>query len=151
MVCCLGVFFGGILGDRLGRIKVLFGSIIVYSVGCFLTSYTTSISEYAWLRFFTGIGLAGELGGAITLVNENLPKHKRGIGTAIIAGIGVLGGAFAFYMNYLVNLDWSHLKSIIPNHYFQWIVNKEGWRMCYQIGAIMGIVQVFLRYTILES
>jgi MFS transporter, putative metabolite:H+ symporter len=92
----LGGILWGVLGDKRGRLSVLFGSIVLYSVANIANAYVSSVSTYAVLRFLAGIGLAGELGAGITLVSESMPKHSRGIGTSIVAGIG-LSGAVAAY------------------------------------------------------
>jgi MFS family permease len=85
----------GVLGDKLGRVSVLFGSILMYSLANIANGMVTDVDTYAWLRFIAGIGLAGELGAAITLVSESLPKESRGIGTSVVAGIGVSGALLA--------------------------------------------------------
>src|SRR6266700_332068 len=95
----LGGIIWGILGDKKGRLSVLFGSIILYSIANFITGYIHSVNQYAICRFVAGLGLAGELGAGITLVSELLPQKKRGIGTSLVAGIG-LGGAVAAYFTY---------------------------------------------------
>src|SRR5258705_9735368 len=126
----LGGIIWGVLGDKKGRLSVLFGSIILYSVANFITSYVHSVNDYAWCRFAAGLGLAGELGAGITLVSELMPKNKRGIGTSLVAGIG-LSGAVAAYFIY-------HLTS-------------EDWRLCYKIGGGLGIVLLILRISVAES
>ena len=93
------------MGDKKGRLSVLFGSIVLYSVANFLTGFVTTTDQYAYARFVAGIGLAGELGAGITLVSELLPKNKRGIGTSLVAGIGLFGAVFA-YFTYDVTRDW---------------------------------------------
>jgi MFS family permease len=125
----LGGIIWGVMGDRKGRLSVLFGSIILYSVANFITSYATNVNEYAWCRFATGLGLAGELGAGITLVSELLPKTKRGIGTSLVAGIG-LSGAVVAYFTYQFTGDW---------------------RLCYKIGGGLGIVLLVLRISVAES
>src|SRR5262252_182424 len=102
----IGGIIWGILGDKKGRLSVLFGSIILYSVANFATSFVQNIDQYAWARFATGIGLAGELGAGITLVSELLPKEKRGIGTSMVAGIGLSGAVVAFFTFQFTNEDW---------------------------------------------
>lgn len=122
-----GVIFG-VLGDRKGRLKVLFGSILLYSVANLLNAVVTTIEAYAALRFVAGVGLAGELGAGITLVAELLPKEKRGYGTTIIATIGVSGALLAWY-----------------------IADQFTWRMAYTIGGVMGLALLLLRVGVLES
>ena len=91
----LGGILWGIFGDKKGRKSVLFGSILMYSLANVLNGFVTDINQYSILRFIAGIGLAGELGAGVTLVNESLPTSKRGIGTLFIAGVGAAGAIFA--------------------------------------------------------
>ncbi len=129
----LGLLIGGviwgIMGDKKGRLSVLFGSIMLYSVANFITGYITSVNQYAAARFAAGIGLAGELGAGITLVSELLPKNKRGIGTSLVAGIGLFGAVFAYFI-------------------YQ---STEDWRLCYKIGGGLGIALLLLRISVAES
>jgi putative MFS transporter len=125
----LGGIIWGIMGDKKGRLSVLFGSIILYSIANFITGFVQSVEQYSYARFAAGIGLAGELGAGITLVSELLPKAKRGIGTSLVAGIGLLG-AVAAYFTYKSTNDW---------------------RLCYKIGAGLGVMLLFLRITVAES
>lgn len=124
----LGGFIWGSLGDRYGRLKVLFGSILLYSVANIANGFVDSVNAYAIIRFIAGVGLAGELGAGITLVSETMSKEKRGYGTMIVAGVGVLGAAGAFYVSELFN-----------------------WRNAYFVGGAMGIVLLLLRVGVLES
>lgn len=126
----IGGIIWGIMGDKKGRLSVLFGSILLYSVANFVTGYVTDTTEYAWARFVAGLGLAGELGAGITLVSELLPKNKRGIGTSLVAGIGLFGAVFA---------------------YFTFRITDHDWRLCYKIGGVLGIVLLFLRISVSES
>ncbi len=125
----IGGIVWGVMGDKRGRLSVLFGSILLYSVANFLTGYVTTIEQYAHARFAAGIGLAGELGAGITLVSELLPKNKRGIGTSLVAGIGLFGAVFAYF-----TYDFT-----------------EDWRLCYKIGGVLGIALLFLRISVAES
>src|SRR5450631_2836265 len=129
----IGLLLGGIgwgmLADKKGRLSVLFGSIILYSVANFLTAYIHTVNHYALCRFVAGLGLAGELGAGITLVSELLPQKKRGIGTSMVAGIGLFG-AVAAYFTYKATNDW---------------------RLCYKIGGLLGIILLFLRIKVVES
>jgi putative MFS transporter len=124
----VGGIIWGILGDKKGRLKVLYASIILYSLGNIANGFVQTVGQYAAVRFVTGIGLAGELGAGITLVSELLPKEKRGIGTSLVAGIGLTGAVFAF----------------IIKENFQ-------WRTCYFIGGGLGFLLLLLRVGVLES
>ncbi|MBD3582460.1 MFS transporter [Flavobacterium selenitireducens] len=131
----LGGILWGVLGDKKGRLSVLFGSILVYSlanIACgFLPYLQTSnvVGLYAGLRFIAGIGLAGELGAGITLVSESLPKELRAIGTSMVAGFGLLGAVVA-----------------------QLTVEMAGnWTTAYFIGGGLGLMLLFLRIGVLES
>ena len=125
----LGGIFWGVLGDKKGRLSVLFGSIILYSIANFFTAYVHTVDHYALCRFIAGLGLAGELGAGVTLVSELLPKTKRGIGTSLVSAIGLLGAIAAFY-TYRLTKDW---------------------RICYEIGGGLGILLLFLRIKVAES
>src|SRR6478735_8116377 len=83
----IGGILWGILGDKKGRLKVLYASIILYSLGNIANGFVQSVNQYAAIRFITGVGLAGELGAGITLIAELLPKEKRGVGTSLVAGV----------------------------------------------------------------
>jgi putative MFS transporter len=123
----LGGILWGIVGDKLGRIKVLFGSILLYSLANFANAYVHDVNMYALVRFIAGIGLAGELGAGITLVTETLSKNKRGYGTTIVAVIGLFGAALAV------------------------LVAKYGWQNAYKVGGCLGILLLLLRLGTFES
>lgn len=129
----IGLLIGGIgwgiMGDKKGRLSVLFGSILIYSVANFITGYVDTVDHYAWARFAAGVGLAGELGAGITLVAELLPKNKRGIGTSVVAGIGLFGAVAAYFV----------------------YAQTQDWRMCYKIGGGLGIGLLILRIRVAES
>jgi MFS family permease len=125
----IGGILWGVLGDKKGRLKVLFGSILLYSLANILTSFVQNVDQYAYCRFMGGIGLAGELGAGITLVSEMLPKNKRGIGTSMVAGIGLFGAVVAYFTFKATN----------------------DWRLCYQIGGVLGFFLLILRVRVAES
>ena len=125
----IGGIVWGIMGDKKGRLSVLFGSIILYSVANFITGFVQNTDHYAYARFVAGIGLAGELGAGITLVSELLPRTKRGIGTSLVAGIGLFGAVFAYFTYKFTN----------------------DWRLCYKIGGGLGVALLFLRISVAES
>ena len=84
----IGGIIWGVMGDKKGRLSVLFGSIILYSIANIANGFVQNEMQYSIIRFIAGIGLAGELGAGITLVSELTPKEKRGIATSMVAGIG---------------------------------------------------------------
>jgi putative MFS transporter len=122
-----GIIFG-IWGDKRGRLSVLFGSIFLYSIANFANAFVTSVDFYAILRFIAGVGLAGELGAAVTLVSEVMTKETRGYGTAIVATIGVTGAIFA----------------AIVGDFFS-------WKVAFIIGGILGFVLLIMRIKMFES
>ncbi|HEX8659694.1 MAG TPA: MFS transporter, partial [Hymenobacter sp.] len=93
----LGGILWGVLGDKRGRLSVLFGSILLYSLANLANGFVQTIDQYAWLRLIAGIGLAGELGAGITLVSESLPKEQRGYGTMVVATVGVSGAMLGYW------------------------------------------------------
>ena len=125
----IGGFFWGVMGDKKGRLSVLFGSILLYSLATIANGMAQNVFQYSMARFIAGLGLAGELGASITLVCEMLPKEKRGIASSVIASVGVLGAISAFLVFKLCN----------------------DWRICYYIGGGMGLLLLFLRMGIFES
>ncbi|MEO8146015.1 MAG: MFS transporter [Bacteroidia bacterium] len=145
----IGMLVGGILwgvmGDKKGRVSVLFGSILLYSAANLANAYVQHISDltglsiidtYSLMRFIAGVGLAGELGAGITLVNETMTKEHRGYGTMIVVSFGVLGAVFA------------NLLAEFANSYYG-VTN--GWRVSYIAGGVMGLVLLFLRIGVYES
>lgn len=124
----IGGIIWGVIGDKYGRIKVLFGSILLYSIANIANAFVYSIDIYALIRFIAGFGLAGELGAGITLVNESMHKDKRGYGTMLIATIGVLGALVAYY---------------VAEHF--------DWRNAYIVGGVLGLILLLLRLGTFES
>ncbi len=124
----LGGILWGILGDKKGRLSVLFGSILMYSLANIANGFVQTVEVYALLRFVAGIGLAGELGAGITLVSEILPKEIRGYGTMIVATVGILGAIMAAIVGDIFD-----------------------WRIAYFIGGGMGIALLIFRISVNES
>lgn len=125
----IGGLFWGILGDKKGRLSVLFGSIITYSIANILNGMVNSTESYMVLRFISGFGLAGELGAGITLVSESMSKEKRGYGATIVATVGVFGAVVAGFMG-----------DVISN-----------WRYSFFLGGGMGLTLLALRIGVFES
>jgi MFS family permease len=124
----IGGIISGIIGDKKGRLSVLFGSILLYSLANIANGFVQTVPQYALCRFIAGLGLAGELGAGITLVSEILPKERRGVATSMVAGIGLSGAVLAFILK-----------------------QNFAWRTCYFIGGGMGILLLIARIGVYES
>jgi MFS family permease len=124
----LGGIAWGVLGDKRGRLSVLFGSIVMYSLANLANAFVTSVPQYAALRLLAGVGLAGELGAGITLVSEIMPKETRGYATTVVAAVGICGAVVAVAVGDLFD-----------------------WRVAYTVGGVMGIALLLLRIGVQES
>ncbi len=124
----IGGIIWGILGDKKGRISVLFGSIALYSIANIANAFVTTPDSYALMRFLAGVGLAGELGAAVTLVSESLSQKMRGYGTAIVASVGIMGSVTAALVG-----DFLH------------------WQTAYIVGGVLGLLLLLLRIKMFES
>jgi putative MFS transporter len=124
----VGGIIWGIMGDKRGRLSVLFGSILLYSLANIANGFAATVDQYAWLRFIAGIGLAGELGAGVTLVSETLPSHLRGYGTTIIATVGLMGAVVANFLS-----------------------KAYDWQTSYFIGGGLGLVLLVARVSVFES
>jgi len=124
----VGGIIWGVMGDKKGRLSVLFGSIVLYSIANIINGFVQTPFQYGLTRFFAGIGLAGELGAGITLVSELVSKEKRGLSTSFVAGIGLTGAVVAYFIS-----------------------QNFHWRICYFIGGGLGFCLLILRISVLES
>lgn len=124
----VGGILWGIMGDKRGRLSVLFGSILLYSLANIANGFVTTVEQYAILRFIAGIGLAGELGAGVTLVSETLPPEKRGYGTTIIATVGLMGAVLANFVS-----------------------KATDWQNAYFIGGGLGLMLLLARVSVFES
>jgi putative MFS transporter len=123
-----GGILWGVLGDKKGRLSVLFGSIILYSLANIANGFVHQFETYAALRFMAGVGLAGELGAGITLVSESMSKEKRGYGTMVVAGVGIMGAVAAYFVGDLFS-----------------------WRISFFVGGGLGMLLLLLRIGVFES
>ena len=140
----VGGLLWGVLGDKKGRIKVLFGSILLYSIANLLNAFVTDITSYAIIRVVAGIGLAGELGAGITLVSEMMSKEKRGYGTMIIVTFGALGAVVAS----LVGAEGQIIGDFIYSLTGTQLAN---WQVTYIVGGMLGVFLLLLRVGTIES
>ncbi len=124
----IGGIIWGVMGDKRGRLSVLFGSILLYSLANIANGFVTTVDQYATLRFIAGIGLAGELGAGITLVSEILPARLRGYATTIIASVGITGAILANFVARIFD-----------------------WQVAYFIGGGLGLLLLVARISVFES
>jgi MFS family permease len=124
----IGGIFWGMMGDKKGRLSVLFGSIILYSLANIANGFVQTVNQYALARFIAGLGLAGELGAGITLVSELVTKEVRGKATSVVAGVGLTGAVVAYF-----------------------IAHSFDWRICYFVGGGLGLCLLLLRISVFES
>lgn len=124
----VGGLIWGIMGDKRGRLSVLFGSILLYSIANIANGFATTVGQYAVLRFIAGVGLAGELGAGITLVSEVLPTRLRGYGTTLVASVGLMGAVLANF-----------------------VAKKFEWEVAYFIGGGLGLLLLIARISVFES
>ncbi|MBK7226497.1 MAG: MFS transporter [Saprospiraceae bacterium] len=133
----IGGLLWGILGDLKGRKSILFGSILLYSIANIANAFVDTVPQYQLIRFIAGVGLAGELGAAITLVSEIMTKENRGYGTMVIVTLGALGAVFAaFVKKFSGQLN---------------LFGLENWQVAYIVGGIMGLLLLLLRFGTFES
>jgi MFS family permease len=124
----IGGIVWGVLGDKKGRLSILFMTILLYSIANIANGFVANIHQYAWLRFIAGFGLSGEFGLGVTLVSEVMSKEKRGLGASIVSGIGILGAVLAFI-----------------------VAERFNWRTAYFTGGALGLVLLVLRIAVFES
>ena len=124
----VGGVLWGVLGDKKGRLSVLFGSILMYSAANIANGLVTSVPAYAVLRLLAGIGLAGELGAGVTLVSEIMSKESRGYGTMLVAAVGIFGAVVGALVGDVFD-----------------------WRIAYYVGGAMGLCLLLLRVGVYES
>jgi len=124
----IGGIIWGILGDKRGRLSTLFLTILMYSLANIANGFVQTVTQYEWLRFIAGVGLAGELGIGITLVSEVMTKESRGMGASIVSGIGILGAVLGFM-----------------------VADLFDWRMAYWVGGGLGLLLLILRISVYES
>jgi MFS family permease len=128
----LGMMIGGVLSgviaDKKGRVAVLFGSILLYSIANIANGFVHDVNTYALVRFFAGVGLAGELGAGITLVGESMSIEKRGYGTILVATLGGLGAVTAGLVG-----------DFLP------------WRTAFIVAGIVGFLLLLMRVKSMET
>ena len=124
----VGGLVWGVIADRFGRLKVLFGSILAYSLANLANAFVQDVHWYGALRFVAGFGLAGELGAGITLVSELVSRERRGLATTFVAAVGILGAVAGYFVTVAFE-----------------------WRTAFAIGGVLGLALLALRIGVVES
>jgi len=143
----LGAAIFGHYGDRVGRKAMLAVTIIVMGIGTFLIGLLPTYQQIGiaapflliGLRFLQGIGLGGEWGGAVLMVVENCPTHRRGLlGSSVQIG-NPIGNLAAIGMFALV-------AQLPESDFLTW-----GWRIPFLISVLLVGVGLYIRLRMEET
>jgi len=133
-----GALFFGYLTDRLGRQKLFFITLAVYLVGVALSAFSWDVWSFAAFRFLTGAGIGGEYAAINSAIDELIPARVRGRVDLIINSTYWLGAALG---------SVSTLWLLNPNLFSV----DRGWRYGFGIGAVLGLLILFMRRFVPES
>lgn len=134
----LGALFFGWLADRLGRRKLFFITLLLYVGATAATAFSFSVWSFMLFRFLTGMGIGGEYTAINSTIQEFTPARYRGWVDLTINGTFWLGAALGA-IGSIVLLD--------P----QWVGAELGWRLCFGIGAVLGLLVLLMRLWLPES
>ncbi|MCQ3026546.1 MFS transporter [Pseudomonas tremae] len=134
----LGALFFGWLADRLGRRKLFFITLLLYVGATAATAFSFSFWSFMLFRFLTGMGIGGEYTAINSTIQEFTPARYRGWVDLTINGTFWLGAALGA-IGSIVLLD--------P----QWLGAELGWRLCFGIGAVLGLLVLLMRLWLPES
>ncbi|WP_226488311.1 MFS transporter [Pseudomonas sp. B20] len=134
----LGALFFGWLADRLGRRKLFFITLLLYVGATAATAFSFSVWSFMLFRFLTGMGIGGEYTAINSTIQEFTPARYRGWVDLTINGTFWLGAALGA-IGSIVLLD--------P----LWIGAELGWRLCFGIGAVLGLLVLLMRLWLPES
>ena len=124
----IGGFLFGVLADKFGRVRVLFASILLYSIANIANAFVTDVPAFALARLVAGFGLAAELGIALSWISESLGRSQRTMATMIVSATGLCGGITAAIVS-----------------------SKFHWQTSYIAGGVMGLLLLIFRISINES
>ena len=134
----LGALFFGWLTDRLGRRKLFFVTLAVYIVATIATGFSWNVWSFALFRFFTGAGIGGEYAAINSAIQEFIPARYRGHTDLAINGSFWAGAALGAGGS-IVLLDTA-------------LVGPDlGWRLCFIVGGVLGLVVLLMRAWLPES
>ncbi|RMO93572.1 Major facilitator family transporter [Pseudomonas syringae pv. tagetis] len=134
----LGALLFGWLADRLGRRKLFFITLLLYVGATAATAFSFSVWSFMLFRFLTGMGIGGEYTAINSTIQEFTPARYRGWVDLTINGTFWLGAALGA-VGSIVLLD--------P----LWVGAELGWRLCFGIGAVLGLLVLLMRLWLPES
>jgi MFS family permease len=134
----VGALFFGRMTDRYGRKMLFMITLGVYLVATVATAFTFNFIWFAACRFFTGTGIGGEYAAINSAIDELIPARVRGHVDLAINGTWWVGTAAG-----------AGLTGVLLNpHLFPVDI---GWRLCFGMGAILGLAVIFVRRYVPES
>jgi len=134
----LGALFFGWLTDRLGRRKLFFITLTLYITATAATAFSFSLWSFLLFRFLTGMGIGGEYTAINSTIQEFTPARFRGWVDLTINGTFWIGAALGA-VGSIVLLD------------APWVGADMGWRLCFGIGAVLGLIILLMRLWLPES
>jgi MFS family permease len=136
-----GIGFG-ILGDRLGRVKTLIWTILLYSLFTGLSALSHSIWDFMAYRLLTGLGVGGAFAAAVVLLAETVPERPRPFILGLFQASSVIGNCGAALVSmYLGSLEQ---QGTFAGRYL------SAWRIMFLIGILPGLLLVLVQFTLKE-
>lgn len=133
-----GALLFGYSTDRLGRKRLFTITLLVYLTATALTALSWNFFSYALFRALTGAGIGGEYSAINSAIDELIPARVRGRVDLIINASFWIGAALGSAAT-IVLLDTGI------------VLISLGWRLAFGIGAILGMIIIFLRHSVPES
>ena len=127
-----GALSAGPLADKLGRKRVLTGSVLLIGVACLASAFAADLTQLSILRFVTGIGLGAAMPNAVTLMSEYCPNQRRAMLTNAMFSGFPLGAAFGGFLA-------------------SWMIPQWGWRSVLVLGGVAPLLLVVLMVLLLPE
>jgi len=128
----------GVLGDRWGRAKTMVITILLYSLFTGLSSFSTSVWDFALYRFLTGLGVGGEFAVGVSLVAEVMPARARPYALSSLQALSAVGNISAALINLSLGLAQEQGMEASP------------WRIMFLIGAVPALLALIIRRNLKE-
>ena len=141
-----GLIFG-VLGDRVGRAKVMLWTILIYSICTGLSAISMGFWDFAFYRFLTGLGVGGEFAVGVSLVAEVMPNKARPFALGLLQALSAVGNVSAALMNIALGQVESAggLENLsVGDH------PVKAWRILFLIGTVPALLAIFIRRNLKE-